>query len=136
MTMAKDSIEKDQANVDAAEIAKFEAMAPIWWDKDGDFKALHDINALRLEYINTHTPLAGRRVLDVGCGDGFHLDLLRRYGESTWTLEGIDSDDRAVAAARRRGLHRRGEAVAGDQGRRLVADAASAGCYPRFTTRL
>jgi 2-polyprenyl-3-methyl-5-hydroxy-6-metoxy-1,4-benzoquinol methylase len=47
---------------------------------------------------------ANARVLDVGCGDGFHLDLLRRYGPSGWQLHGIDTDSRAIAAARRRGL--------------------------------
>jgi 2-polyprenyl-6-hydroxyphenyl methylase/3-demethylubiquinone-9 3-methyltransferase len=58
------------ANIDAAEIAKFEAMAPIWWDKGGVQKALHDINVLRVDYINSRAPLSGKKVLDVGCGGG------------------------------------------------------------------
>jgi 2-polyprenyl-6-hydroxyphenyl methylase/3-demethylubiquinone-9 3-methyltransferase len=62
--------DKMNANIDAAEIAKFEAMAPIWWDKDGVQKALHDINVLRVEYINSRAPLAGKTVLDVACGGG------------------------------------------------------------------
>ncbi|MBT8372171.1 MAG: bifunctional 2-polyprenyl-6-hydroxyphenol methylase/3-demethylubiquinol 3-O-methyltransferase UbiG [Deltaproteobacteria bacterium] len=95
--MAKDSIEKDQANVDAAEIAKFEAMAPIWWDKDGDFKALHDINALRLEYINTHAPLAGRRVLDVGCGGGILAEAMALSGAE---VTGIDVGEAPLSVAK------------------------------------
>lgn len=54
---------------------------------------------------------ADARILDVGCGDGFHLKLLRDYGQSTWTLEGIDLDERAVAAARRSGLNIRHAAI-------------------------
>ena len=62
--------DKRNANIDAAEIAKFEAMAPIWWDKNGVQKALHDINVLRVDYINSCAPLAGKSVLDVACGGG------------------------------------------------------------------
>ena len=62
--------DKHNANIDAAEIAKFEAMAPIWWDKNGVQKALHDINVLRVDYINSRAPLAGKSVLDVACGGG------------------------------------------------------------------
>jgi SAM-dependent methyltransferase len=47
----------------------------------------------------------GARILDVGCGDGFHLDLLRRFGDPSWTLEGMDVDERAIEGARQRGLH-------------------------------
>jgi len=55
---------KATANIDDAEIAKFEAMAPIWWDKKGVQKPLHDINVLRVNYINTRAPLSGKKVLD------------------------------------------------------------------------
>jgi 2-polyprenyl-6-hydroxyphenyl methylase/3-demethylubiquinone-9 3-methyltransferase len=61
---------KVNPNIDADEVAKFEAMAPIWWDKNGIQKALHDINVLRVDYINQHASLSGKRVLDVACGGG------------------------------------------------------------------
>ena len=57
-------------NVDAAEVAKFNAMAARWWDPEGDFRPLHEINPLRLDWIHQGTRLAGRRVVDViskGC---------------------------------------------------------------------
>jgi 2-polyprenyl-6-hydroxyphenyl methylase/3-demethylubiquinone-9 3-methyltransferase len=68
--MQDNATDKRNANIDAAEIAKFEAMAPIWWDKNGVQKALHDINVLRVGYINSRAPLAGNTVLDVACGGG------------------------------------------------------------------
>ena len=71
---------KPRSNIDTAEIAKFEAMAPIWWDKNGAFKALHDINVLRMEYIDNHAPLAGKRVLDVGCGGGILSEPMAALG--------------------------------------------------------
>ena len=57
-------------NVDRAEIAKFEALASRWWDLHSEFKPLHDINPLRTNYIDSHATLAGKKVLDVGCGGG------------------------------------------------------------------
>ena len=54
-------------NVDTSEIAKFEALASRWWDRNSEFKPLHDINPLRCQFIDTHSPVAGRQVLDVGC---------------------------------------------------------------------
>ena len=61
-------------NVDPAEIAKFEALAAKWWDMESEFKPLHQINPLRLNWIDERVSLAGKRVLDVGCGGGvvFH----------------------------------------------------------------
>ena len=58
------------SNVDHSEIAKFESIANKWWDLEGEFKPLHDINPLRLNYINERVSLAGKNVLDVGCGGG------------------------------------------------------------------
>ena len=55
--MTENLINKPTSNIDTAEIAKFEAMAPIWWDKKGAFKALHDINGLRVDYIDRRDPL-------------------------------------------------------------------------------
>ena len=68
--MQNNAADKHNTNIDAAEIAKFEAMAPIWWDRNGVQKALHDINVLRVDYINSRAPLAGKSVLDVACGGG------------------------------------------------------------------
>ncbi|MAR92387.1 MAG: bifunctional 2-polyprenyl-6-hydroxyphenol methylase/3-demethylubiquinol 3-O-methyltransferase UbiG [Pseudomonadota bacterium] len=74
-------------NVDHSEIAKFEAIANRWWDPEGEFKPLHDINPLRLNYINERAPLAGRRVLDVGCGGGILSEGLALRGAR---VTGID----------------------------------------------
>ena len=59
MTTAKD-------NVDPAELAKFDSLASRWWDSEGDFKPLHDINPLRLDWIRQHVKLAGCRAVDIG----------------------------------------------------------------------
>ena len=66
------------SNVDQAEIQKFEALAHRWWDPEGDFKPLHDINPLRLGYIDARASLAGKRVLDVGCGEQLYRDEIER----------------------------------------------------------
>ncbi|MEE3108419.1 MAG: bifunctional 3-demethylubiquinol 3-O-methyltransferase/2-polyprenyl-6-hydroxyphenol methylase, partial [Pseudomonadota bacterium] len=55
-------------NIDPQEVAKFEAMAHRWWDPEGDFRPLHDLNPLRCQWIADRGPLAGARLLDVGCG--------------------------------------------------------------------
>ncbi len=88
---------KAAANIDTDEIAKFGAMAPIWWDKKGDFKALHDINILRMEYIDTHAPLAGKRVLDVGCGGGILSEAMAALGAE---VTGIDMGEAPLAVAK------------------------------------
>ena len=84
-------------NIDADEVAKFEAMAPIWWDKDGAQKALHAINGLRLDYINTHAPLAGKRVLDVACGGGILAESMAALGAD---VTGIDAGRAPLTVAR------------------------------------
>jgi len=71
---------KTEANVDPTEIRKFEELASRWWDKQGDFKPLHDINPLRLNFINTGSPLSGKRVLDVGCGGGILCESMAECG--------------------------------------------------------
>ena len=87
----------DHANIDAAEIAKFEAMAPIWWDKKGAFKALHDINVLRLDYINERAPLDDKRVLDLGCGGGILSEAMASIGA---VVTGIDMGQAPLAVAK------------------------------------
>ncbi len=59
-----------QHNVDASEIAKFDSLASRWWDPAGEFRPLHEINPLRLDYIRQRVTLCGRKVLDIGCGGG------------------------------------------------------------------
>lgn len=74
-------------NLDPAEIDKFEAIASRWWDKEGEFKPLHEINPLRANYIDKHSSLAGKKVLDVGCGGGILSESMNFRGA---TVTGID----------------------------------------------
>jgi len=87
----------NQTNIDAGEVAKFEAMAPIWWDKNGVQKALHDINVLRVDYINQHAPLSGKRVLDVACGGGFLSESMAALGAD---VTGIDAGQAPLSVAK------------------------------------
>ena len=84
-------------NVDPAEIAKFEALAHRWWDPDGDFKALHDINPLRVGYLEERCQLSGARVVDVGCGGGILTESLAALGAD---VTGIDVARGPLAVAR------------------------------------
>ncbi|UCF95739.1 MAG: bifunctional 2-polyprenyl-6-hydroxyphenol methylase/3-demethylubiquinol 3-O-methyltransferase UbiG [Desulfobacterales bacterium] len=84
--------------MDEAEIAKFESLAPVWWDKKGPFKALHDINALRVNYINTRAPLTDRQVLDVGCGGGILSEAMAALGAR---VTGIDMGAAPLMVAKR-----------------------------------
>ena len=68
------------ANVDPAELAKFSELAHRWWDTESEFKPLHQINPLRLNWIQTLVPLAGRKVVDIGCGGGILSDAMARQG--------------------------------------------------------
>ena len=83
-------------NVDPSEIAKFEALAHRWWDPDGDFKALHDINPLRVEYLADRCALSGARVVDVGCGGGILTESLAALGAD---VTGIDVAQGPLAVA-------------------------------------
>jgi 2-polyprenyl-6-hydroxyphenyl methylase/3-demethylubiquinone-9 3-methyltransferase len=84
-------------NVDPAEIAKFDAAAPRWWDPNGEFRPLHDLNPARLDYVEAHAGLAGHRVLDVGCGGGLMSEGMARRGGH---VLGIDLAPEALAVAR------------------------------------
>lgn len=92
---------RDSLNVDAAEIAKFEALAARWWDPDGEFRPLHEINPLRANWIDEHSPVAGRQLLDVGCGGGILSEAMARRGA---TVTAIDAGAGALAVARRHRL--------------------------------
>ncbi|MCL5669453.1 MAG: bifunctional 2-polyprenyl-6-hydroxyphenol methylase/3-demethylubiquinol 3-O-methyltransferase UbiG [Gammaproteobacteria bacterium] len=85
------------SNTDTGEIAKFEAAAARWWDPGSEFKPLHEINPLRLEYIESKAALAGKRVLDVGCGGGILSEGLARRGAE---VTGIDMGAASLTAAR------------------------------------
>lgn len=86
------------ANIDSGEIARFTAMADIWWDRRGEFKALHDINPVRLAYVKDRVSLGGRQVLDVGCGGGLLSEGLAACGAR---VTGIDMVGASLAVARR-----------------------------------
>lgn len=83
-------------NVDPAEIAKFEALASRWWDKTSEFKPLHDINPLRVNYIDERASLAGKKVLDVGCGGGILSEAMAHRGAE---VHGIDMGEAPLAVA-------------------------------------
>jgi 2-polyprenyl-6-hydroxyphenyl methylase/3-demethylubiquinone-9 3-methyltransferase len=87
----------DGANIDPQELAKFEALAPIWWDRRGAFKALHDINGLRVGYIHARAPLTAKRVLDVGCGGGILSEAMAALGAA---VTGIDAAQAPLAVAK------------------------------------
>jgi 2-polyprenyl-6-hydroxyphenyl methylase / 3-demethylubiquinone-9 3-methyltransferase len=84
-------------NADPEELRKFAAMAARWWDPDGEMKPLHQINPLRLRYVDERAPLAGRHVCDVGCGGGLLAEAMARAGAR---VTGIDLADEALEAAR------------------------------------
>lgn len=83
-------------NVDPNEIQKFSELAHRWWDASSEFKPLHEINPLRLEWINNIAPLAGKRVIDVGCGGGILAEsMAKRKAQVT----GIDLSEKALKVA-------------------------------------
>ena len=84
-------------NVDPAEIRKFEDLATRWWDRSGEFKPLHDINPIRLNFINSASPLQHKQVLDIGCGGGILSESMARCGA---TVTGIDMGKAPLSVAR------------------------------------
>jgi len=87
----------ESENVDAQEINKFSELASRWWDPQSEFKPLHDINPLRLNYIDERCGLAGKQVLDVGCGGGILSESMHKRGA---TVTGIDLSAPALSVAR------------------------------------
>lgn len=84
-------------NVDPHELKKFATLAHKWWDPNSEFKPLHDINPLRLDYIDRSVALAGKNVLDVGCGGGILSESMAARGAK---VTGIDLGEKALAVAR------------------------------------
>lgn len=83
-------------NADPQELQKFSDLAHRWWDPTSEFKPLHDINPLRLEWINARAPLAGKNVLDIGCGGGILAESMARKGAK---VKGIDLSEKALKVA-------------------------------------
>ena len=87
-----------EANVDAAEIEKFQSIASRWWDRESEFKPLHDINPLRVDYIEKQAAgIAGKDILDVGCGGGILAEALAQKGAR---VSGIDMADLSLKVAK------------------------------------
>ena len=84
-------------NVDPNEIRKFEELASRWWDKNSEFKPLHDINPLRANWIDNLAPVAEKKVLDVGCGGGILAEALAQRGAQ---VTGIDMGDAPLGVAK------------------------------------
>lgn len=83
-------------NADPLELQKFSELAHRWWDPTSEFRPLHEINPLRLEWINAKAPLAGKTVLDIGCGGGILAESMARKGAD---VTGIDLSEKALKVA-------------------------------------
>jgi 2-polyprenyl-6-hydroxyphenyl methylase/3-demethylubiquinone-9 3-methyltransferase len=94
--MASES-ESIQDNVDVAELKKFSDLAHRWWDKTSEFKPLHDINPLRLDFINQQSNLSGKTVIDIGCGGGILTESMALLGAD---VTGIDLGEKALGVAK------------------------------------
>jgi 2-polyprenyl-6-hydroxyphenyl methylase/3-demethylubiquinone-9 3-methyltransferase len=84
-------------NVDPAELAKFEALASRWWDPESEFKPLHALNPIRMNYLDSYVNVAGLRVVDIGCGGGILTETLAKRGG---IVTGIDMTDAPLQVAR------------------------------------
>ena len=88
-------------NADPVELQKFSDLAHRWWDPTSEFRPLHEINPLRLEWINARVPLRGKRVIDIGCGGGILTEAMARKGA---LATGIDLSEKALRVADLHGL--------------------------------
>ncbi|PID43387.1 MAG: bifunctional 3-demethylubiquinol 3-O-methyltransferase/2-polyprenyl-6-hydroxyphenol methylase [Gammaproteobacteria bacterium] len=95
--MNETPVQQTNVNVDPAEVEKFEQLASRWWNREGEFKPLHEINPLRLNYIDERSPLPGKQVLDVGCGGGILSEGLCIRGAC---VTGIDMGEAPLAVAK------------------------------------
>ena len=95
-------------NADPAELAKFSDLAHRWWDTESEFRPLHQINPLRLAWIDDIVPLAGKRVLDIGCGGGILADAMARKGAE---VLGIDLAGKALKVAQLHALEAKTQGV-------------------------
>lgn len=84
-------------NIDKEEISKFNELASRWWDTDGDFKPLHEINPLRLDYICRQSNLKDLKIVDIGCGGGILSEAMAKKGG---IVTGIDMAEKAIAVAK------------------------------------
>lgn len=116
--MSEETMSKQ--NVDPAEIAKFEELAHRWWDRESEFKPLHDINPLRVNYIDERAPLAGKTVIDVGCGGGILAEAMAQRGAA---VTGIDMGEAPLNVAR---LHQLESGVQVDYQQTTAEDMAKA----------
>lgn len=91
------SQQKARPNVDPQEIAKFEALASRWWDRNSEFRPLHEINPLRANFIDELSPVAGKRLVDVGCGGGILAEAMAQRGAD---VVGIDMGEAPLSVAR------------------------------------
>lgn len=114
-------------NVDDAEIAKFDALAARWWDPDGEFRSLHEINPLRANWIDQYSPVHGKRVLDVGCGGGILAESMAQRGA---TVTAIDMGEGPLSVAK---LHQLESGVDVDY-RHSTAEALAAKLPEQFDT--
>lgn len=107
-------------NVDAQELAKFSELASRWWDPDSEFRPLHQINPLRLEWLDSLAGLPGKRVVDIGCGGGILAEAMAARAES---VLGVDLAARPLGVAR---LHALESGVANVDYREVAAEALAA----------
>lgn len=124
MAMTDSTDAADNANADPAELGRFGGLANRWWDPDGDNRALHQINPLRLDYLERRAGIRGKACLDVGCGGGLVTEGLAARGASR--VVGIDLADKMLAVAR---LHAQ-EAGIDDIDYRHCSAEALAGAMP------
>lgn len=95
----------DLKNIDGDEIARFAAQADAWWDLEGEYKALHDINPVRLAYVQDHAGLEGKNVIDIGCGGGLLSEAMAAAGANVTAIDmASPSLDVARAHAGQKGL--------------------------------
>ena len=111
---------QENLNVDPAELAKFSELAHRWWDKESEFRPLHQINPLRLGWIESLVPMAGRKVVDIGCGGGILADAMARRGAD---VLGVDLAEKSLKVAK---LHALEAGTPNVQYRNISAEALAA----------